>query len=1052
MAGKIRGISIELSADTTGLVKGLKSADSAIRTTQKELRDINRLLKLDPTNMTLLKQKTQALQTQVAQTSDKLKKLKEIEKQMKSEGIDQNSEQFKALQREIIATEQELKKLEGTAGSGSAKMLQISEATKKVGESAEKVGKKMMKVTAAITAVGAVSIKAFTEVDNGYDEMIKKTGATGEAAEELRGIMNNLATEIPTDFETAGKAVGEVSTRFGVTGEQLEQLSSKFIKFADLNNTDVSGSIDKVQKALAAYGLGADDADAYLDRLNYTAQNTGVSVEKLAEGIVTNGTAFQEMGLSIDQATAFMGQLEKSGANSETVLNGMRKALKKATKEGKPLNKALEDLQDTIENGKDGVDGLTAAYDLFGKSGDQIYSAVKNGTVNFKNLGKVAATAAGNIESTFEETLDPVDKFKMTLNGLKITGAELGSTILSMLAPAIQKLTEFAKKLAEKWRGLDDNTKKMIVTIAGVVAAVGPAVLIFGKVATAISGIAKAMSTLKFASFITNPVTLAIGVLAGLTAGVVALSKKIRDSNATMQAYDEQLDTMTGKNQTLKNDIDATNKALEENVTQADANAGAAERLAGKLDTLMQKEEKTAADKETIKTLVEQLNELVPTLGLAYDAEADSLNKTNKQIQDNIELVKEQARLAAYTDAYTQSVKQAAQAEMDLGDAQETFNDMMAEAPQELQNAIKYYQEFGDEAVRTSKDHSAAYLKYADDYQRLKQAADNVTAAQQNLNTATQQSDKWFDKMSDATEELADSQAKFSMSNVREEFKRTFGAEYTNELDSALKKAEAAGVEIPEKLATNLTNGKHSVEYATKRINDLVKFEEAKKRALEDGIGIPTEAYKGMMKASGKVTEANTSVNRKVTLEEAKRRALEDGFGIPSNVAEGIQSGEYKVASAAASVATTARTNASADGTDLGNTFGISYGDGIEAELGYVAAQAEKLALRARNAVQAAQNSGSPSKVAMALGDDFGEGYVLGLLDKVKDAGRAAKQLVSAPSTARLGFSSIGALSTPTGVVNNYTYNQTNNSPRALTPSEIYRQSKNLLNAKGGVL
>jgi hypothetical protein len=66
-------------------------------------------------------------------------------------------------------------------------------------------------------------------------------------------------------------------------------------------------------------------------------------------------------------------------------MQGLRKALKSAAKDGKPLNEALAELQDKIENGSEGMDGLTAAYEVFGKSGDQIYSAIKNGSLDFRN-------------------------------------------------------------------------------------------------------------------------------------------------------------------------------------------------------------------------------------------------------------------------------------------------------------------------------------------------------------------------------------------------------------------------------------------------------------------------------------------------------------------------------------------------------------------------------------------------------------------------------------------------------------------------------------------
>ena len=396
-----------------------------------------------------------------------------------------------------------------------------------VGQSLQKVGTSLSKnLTAPIVAVGAASVKAFNEVDEGLDTITQKTGATGEEAEAMGEIMKNLATSIPTDFKTAGEAVGEVSTKFGVTGDELESLSGQFVKFAQLNNTDVSNSIDSVQKALSAYGLGAESAEGFLDRLNKTAQETGADVDKLSTGIVSNATAFREMGLSIDESVVFMGQLERSGANSETVLNGMRKALKNATAEGKPLDVALAELQNTILNGTDSMDGLTAAYDIFGKSGDQIYGAVKDGTINFVDLATAMTDAGNSVSDTFEGTLDPTDEFKTTMNELKVVGADVGGTLLQMVIPVIRQVGEIITKVKEAWEGFSPEPQQLIIKAAGIVAAVGPVLVVIGKVVSGISSIISIGSALVAAiGAISAPVVAVVAVIGGLIAIGVALYK-----------------------------------------------------------------------------------------------------------------------------------------------------------------------------------------------------------------------------------------------------------------------------------------------------------------------------------------------------------------------------------------------------------------------------------------------------------------------------------------------------------------------------------------------
>ena len=310
----IRGITITIDGNTTPLQKALSDANKSIKDTQRQLRDVNKLLKLDPKNTELLKQKQDLLNKSVKDVEEKLKKEREALKQLKdSDQTPEVTQKMNELERQIVADEQALKKakkeLSDFGSVGKQQIKAVNDEWAKAGKKVEEVGGKIKgvgdgmtkNVTAPIVATGAAALAAFNEVDAGYDTVIQKTGATGDAAKELYDIVDQLATTIPTDFATAGEAVGEVNTRFGLTGDALQELSEKFIMFAQLNNTDVTTSVDSVQKALSAFGLGADDAGALLDRLNKTGQDTGVSVDTLTAGLIQNGTAFQELGLDIDQ-------------------------------------------------------------------------------------------------------------------------------------------------------------------------------------------------------------------------------------------------------------------------------------------------------------------------------------------------------------------------------------------------------------------------------------------------------------------------------------------------------------------------------------------------------------------------------------------------------------------------------------------------------------------------------------------------------------------------------------------------------------------------------
>lgn len=520
MANRIAGITIEIGGDTTKLQSALKGVDSQLRTTQSTLRDVNKLLKLDPGNTELLTQKQKNLQKAINTTKDRLKTLKDVQTDALS------PEEYDALQREIIDTQQKLKDLEEeykNFGSVSAqKLIAVGGKISETGEKITSAGKTVTKYfTTPIVGLGVAAVAAFGEVDEGMDVIIKKTGATGDALDEMGGIMQEIAAEIPTDFKTAGEAVGEVNTRFGSNGEELKRLSAQYIKFAEINDTDVVGSVDSTQRALTAFGKGAESAGTYLDHLSLVSQQTGVDVTKLSEGAANNATVFKEMGLSIYGATTFMGQLEVSGANSSAVMGGLSKALKKATENGTPLDEALASLQKTILNGTDSTDGLTEAYNLFGKSGAQVYEAVRNGTLDFTALSNAADGMSNTVTETFNATLDPADQFKTAMNALKEVGASLAETVMPLLASAMEKVREVILDLKARWDGLDETQKQNIMRIAGVVAAVGPLIVGIGKVVTNVGSAVTTVGNLTKAFAGMSPKARIIGAVVAAAAALI---------------------------------------------------------------------------------------------------------------------------------------------------------------------------------------------------------------------------------------------------------------------------------------------------------------------------------------------------------------------------------------------------------------------------------------------------------------------------------------------------------------------------------------------------
>ena len=524
MADRVKGITVEIGGDTTGLSKALSGVNKEIRSTQTQLKDVNKLLKLDPSNTTLLEQKQKLLQTVITETKDKLTQLKSVQDQMDA-GLKNGTvtqQQYDAWQREIVATEQELKSLEeqakNTDSSIAATLKQTGSKMQEVGGKISGVGESLSKgVTAPIAAIGAASLAAFSEVDSGLDIVEQKTGATGDALEGMQQSVKNLATQIPTDFETAGAAVGEVNTRFGLTGQALEDLSGKFIKFAQLNDTDVSTSVDNVSSVLNAFGQSTDDAGDLLDALNATGQATGISMDTLTNDLSQNAAQFKEMGLTAQQAAGFMGMVEMSGLDTSTAMAGLKKAMKNAADDGMTLDDALKGFSDTMSSNKSDTEKLQAAYDLFGsKAGAAFYNAVQSGKLNLDDLSGTLGDFSGSVENTFNETLDPIDQFQMTLNSLKEVGADIGNSLAMVLQPVLQDISAALQKFADIWNSIPGPVQETIVKISLIAAAVGPVLIVVGKLITSVGTI------LTIIPKVTSAITAVKTVMTGLNATMAA--------------------------------------------------------------------------------------------------------------------------------------------------------------------------------------------------------------------------------------------------------------------------------------------------------------------------------------------------------------------------------------------------------------------------------------------------------------------------------------------------------------------------------------------------
>ena len=542
MADDLKRVGLVLTAEgATEFQSTLKGCQAAVKENKAELKLAQSQYNENTSVTQKLTDKQKYLAAQTDTYSDKVSLLQGQLKEMES-NENADSAAIEKKKTELAETQATLNNYQSSLDKVNKQLATHSEQLKEWGTKLTETGGKIKTVgegltkgiTVPIAGMAAASVAAWKEVDDGMDTVTAKTGASGKALEDMQNRAKAIAETIPTDFQTAGSAVGEVNTRFGSTGEELQKLSEQFIKFAEINNTDVSSSVDNVQSTLAAFGLKANDAGNMLDTMNKVGQDTGISMDTLAQQMTSNAVSFKEMGWSATDAAKFIGNLSKSGIDSSTVMSGLKKALANATKEGIPMSTAMEDLQKQMENAGSSTKSMQVAMDLFGaKSGPAIAEACQSGRMSFEELGTSITDNAGNINKTFEEMEDPLDKIQPIMNQLKDTGADIIDTAGPMIVEVLKNVAAGAKELNEKWNGLSQGQKQTIEKFLTLAAAIGPVVAIvggltsgtgnllikMGELPDTIAGIQSGLGILKgtvgglFGFIAANPVIAVIGAI-----------------------------------------------------------------------------------------------------------------------------------------------------------------------------------------------------------------------------------------------------------------------------------------------------------------------------------------------------------------------------------------------------------------------------------------------------------------------------------------------------------------------------------------------------------
>lgn len=769
---RIKGLTIELNADTAGILDSLKELNSSLSKTQSSLKDVNSLLKLDPGNVTLLGQKQEYLTKAIEDTQAKLEKEKALlEEMQKASNSSETEEQQKRLAREIEDTSIKLNKyqteLEETTGKlndmgkgaeeagkgineteNAVMMIAKSEAFEKIAESAQKLYDTLMECDDAADKFETSMAK------------VETLAHAGEGLDAMASEIKNYAAALGVSASDFAEGVYQAMSA-SIAAEDAVEFTANMTKLAVGGFTATATAVDIVTTVINAYGLAAEDATHIMDNLIAT-QNLGkTTVDELASSmgkVIPTASAYS---VNIDQLSAAYAELTAKGIKTRITTTDLNAMFQELGNTEKDVNNILQELTgDTfgqfMEKGNSLGDVMALLWDYAGKDKEAFYglwsqstaataafNIAADGGKRFNELLKEMQNNAGLAEENFQtiaETSEMLDaRFESTVENLKIAiGDALGPTLDSVKQKgmdALEPLTRFAEENPKLVAALSD----IVIGVVGVT--------------TAVTAAATAVSILR----------VALGDIAGIGA-IIGAGAIVGGIGGLAIAMNEAAESAEG----LNKEVQASKAALDENFQQYDANGDKVNRLAREITNLNESENLNGAQTRKLAEDVRQWNMMMDENNQLILDSTGHLEGLTDELYNNIEAAAEayemelhKKELTELTEKYFEAEEALAEANNKVAEAQERVNE--AASAQDHGNALRnleFEKQARDELAQTVGD-------YAQKYDELTQKVREETAVQEENNRVSEEAVQAAKAAAEAQEELVEAYQKAYESAVQ---------------------------------------------------------------------------------------------------------------------------------------------------------------------------------------------------------------------------------------------------------------------------------------------
>lgn len=633
------------------------------------------------------------------------------------------------------------------AAEASDELSKATEDASKEAEEAEKSGVDAANgiasalAAAGITATIKEAAEAVYDLADAFSEaestVVLATGATGEALDSLTDSMMNVYAASKTgSLDDTASAVGEINTRLGYTGEALEETTELFLDFADVTGGDAASSVRSVTQLMNQWNVDASEMESMLSKLTYAGQASGISVDTLSSQLTSNKAILDQLGFSLDEATALFMNMELEGTQTSAVMMGFRTALSNGA------ISSLEDLYDILEQAEQGLLSTEEAADIFGsRAGVAIVNAAQSGVFNLEDFVGALENADGTLSTTAEaaQTLD--EKWEQATNNIS-------AAFTSAVEPTLSSLSSgFADVVNGFGTFLNEHplVTKGLVAIGVALGSVAAAFAILSA-ATVVYNAAVAISTAFTAAFGVTlsaaiwPITLIVAGIAAVVAIVTTLSDVLGNAN-------DETEGMTATTKKQYYELQDLNAEYEQAVETYGENSEEALRLKYQVDDLTESFE---ANRQTVEEFQTEVSDLCDSVYELSDAYASANAEINSSETDTLALIQKYSDLMSQTDLTAAQEAELEAITEELADSYPDLVDSFDDATMSTEEYIDALKraceaEAEEQRYQESKDtYVEALKKQAELEEEIAKAEENLRLSQESDDNAAFLSDQWF--------------------------------------------------------------------------------------------------------------------------------------------------------------------------------------------------------------------------------------------------------------------------------------------------------------------